>query len=271
MKQLAFPTPTTLLQTINDAPGHRPLGKSGMTVKSDQPEAQTPLSKPNRKTKNGGYFNLGVRSDDIPKKFDQRKGTPLSKPDANGNQADTALILKPTFAEPKNEMMKDILNILNAKVIPAERMGNLTAGQVRELDRRRKAKGKQTGLIAESPLQDFAETQMQMTKEKLIRNAMAEGFSRAEAIKGYEKLREGEVVAALKKERQPSEQLREILDSKFGTGEEGTAAVGNPLIREVSITRGTQTDLTVGSDITLVARPRRYRTAEEAILDRMRR
>jgi hypothetical protein len=87
---------------------------------------------------------------------------------------------------------------------------------------------------------------------------MAEGFSRKEAEKGYEKIREDEVVKALKKERQPSEQLREILDSRYGTGEEGRATVGNPVIRE------TQTDLTAMGDITLVARPSRYKTIEEA-------
>jgi hypothetical protein len=88
-----------------------------------------------------------------------------------------------------------------------------------------------------------------MNKEKMIRNAMAEGFTREEAIKGYNKLKEEEVVNALKKERQPSEQLRDILDSKFSTGEEGRAGVGNanvpiakPMIQEITSSRGNQSD-----------------------------
>jgi hypothetical protein len=227
---IAYPTPTFDAKTIRSAPGYRPTGKSGMTMKTDQPEAETPMTKPNRKTKNGGYFNLGARDDDIPKKFDYKNGTPLSKPDANGNQLDTMLILQPRWAEPRNDMMIDILDILNAKVISEERKGNMTAAQVRALDEQAKKRGKAGAPIPESPLVDFVETQSQMRKESLIRNAMAEGFTREEAVKGYEKLRESEVVKALKKEQQPSEKLREVLASKYGTGEEGTAGVGSPLI-----------------------------------------
>ena len=245
---IAYPTPTFDAKTIQSAPGYRPTGKSGMTMKTDQPEAETPLGKPNRKTRNGGYFNHGV-IDDIPKKYDYANGTPLSKPDAAGNQVDTMLILQPRYAEPKNEMMMDILDILNAKVIPDDRKGRLTAGQIKALEARQKKLGRVGGEPPEKPLIDFAETQRRLNKEKMIRNAMAEGFSREEAVKGYNKLKEEEVVKALKKEQQPSEQLRDILDSRYGTGEEGRAGVGNanvpiakPMIKEISSSRGIQSD-----------------------------
>lgn len=262
---IAYPTPTFDAKTIRSAPGYKPTGKSGMTMKTDQPEAETPMTKPNKKTRNGGYFNHGV-IDDIPKKYNYANGTPLSKPDADGNQVDTMLILQPRYAEPKNEMMMDVIDILNGKIIPDDRKGRLTAGQVKALDARRKKLGRVGGAPPEKPLVDFTETQRQMNKEKMIKNAMAEGFTREEALKGYNKLKEEEVVNALKKERQPSEQLREILDSKYGTGEEGRAGVGNanvPQIRPIHSTREIQTEITAGRDVTLVQRPSQYRRVEE--------
>lgn len=250
---IAYPTPTFDAKTIRSAPGYKPTGKSGMTMKTDQPEAETPLGKPNKKTRNGGYFNHGV-IDDIPKKYNYANGTPLSKPDANGNQLDTAMILQPRYAEPKNEMMMDVLNILNAKVISDERKGRLTAGQIKALDERQKKLQLPKGeAIKDSPLIDFAETQRQMNrlqkKNIMIKNAMDEGFTREEASKSYEKLRQEEVLTAMKKEQQPSEQLKDLLDSKYGTGEEGRAGVGNanvpiakPMIKEISTSRGIQSD-----------------------------
>lgn len=262
---IAYPTPTFDAKTIRSAPGYRPTGKSGMTMKTDQPEAETPLGKPNRKTRNGGYFNHGV-IDDIPKKYDYANGTPLSKPGAAGNQVDTMLILQPRYAEPKNEMMMDILDILNAKVIPDDRKGRLTVGQIKALEARQKKLGKVGGMPPEKPLIDFAETQRQMNrlqkKNIMIKNAMDEGFTREEASKAYEKLRQEEVLTAMKKEQQPSEQLRDLLDSRYGTGEEGRAGVGNadvPQIRAVRSTREVQTEITAGIDTTLVVRPSQYR------------
>lgn len=263
---IAFPTPTFDAKTIQSAPGYRPTGKSGMTMKTDQPEAETPLTKPNRKTRNGGYFNHGV-IDDIPKKYNYANGTPLSKPDANGNQVDTMLILQPRYAEPRNDMMNDVISILNGKVIPSERKGNLTPGQIKALDERQKKLSAPKSVAEPLPtITDFAETQRQMTKEKMIRNAMADGFTREEAVKGYNKLKEEEVVAALKKERQPSEQLREIMDSRYGTGEEGRAGVGNanvPQIVPLRTSRGVGTDISVGEGMTLAVRPSKYKKAEE--------
>jgi hypothetical protein len=206
-------------KTIRAAPGYRPTGKSGMTMKTDQPEAVTAKSVPNKKTKNGGYFNLGARADDIPKKFKYNEGTPLSRPNADGNQLDTMLVLQPQWAEPKNPMMTDILDILNAKVITEERKGRLTAAQVKALDERG---AKRRQVDDKSGVSDFVDAQAQMNKDKLILNAMENGFSRKEAEKAYEKMREDEAVRALKKERQPSEMLRDVLrdalDSKFGSG-----------------------------------------------------
>jgi hypothetical protein len=217
---IAYPTPTFDAKTIRTAPGYRPTGKSGMTMKTDQPEAVTAQSVPNKKTKkNGGYFNLGARFDDIPKKFKYNEGTPLSRPNADGNQLDTMLVLQPQWAEPKNPMMTDILDILNAKLITEERKGRLTAAQVKALDERG---AKRRQVDDTSAVRDFVDAQARMNKDKLVLNAMENGFSRKEAEKAYEKMREDEAVRALKKERQPSEMLRDVLrdalDSKFGTG-----------------------------------------------------
>lgn len=268
---ISYPTPTFDAKTIGAAPGYRPTGKSGMTIGTIQPEAETALSKPNKKTKNGAYFNLGVRSDDIPKKYSYLNGTPLSKPNAQGNQLDTMLILQPQWAEPKNPMMVDILDILNAKVISEERMGNLTQGQIRALAARKRKLGKAGKQPPETPLTDFAETQRQMTKERLIRNAMAEGFTRAEAEKAYGKVKEDEAVKALKKERQPSEQLREILDSRYGTGEEGRAGVGNPAIDDGSVSGITpaRTIPSLMSSVRTGAREPRTTFQEEVAVTRM--
>lgn len=228
---LAYPTPTFDARTIRQAPGFRPLGKAGETVPCDEPVAITPLSKVNKHTANGGYVGTRARNfiqnnQFLNEKYDPVKGTPLSKVGSVGNVGDQFISAgRPTMAEPKNEELRLILNILDGKPIAEEQKGRLTAGQVRALGRKsdRLTKEKPTTLPI---IDDLSDAQDALKKSTRIKNALAQGFSIDEAEKAYTRLREKEAEKALFLQQDTSVRLYDLIDSKVG-GDPNPLTAGN--------------------------------------------
>ena len=216
---LAYPTPTFDAKTIRAAPGFRPLGKAGETVPSNEVVAETPLNKVNRHTANGGYVGSRAKhfiqnNQFLNEKYDPVKGTPLSKVGSVGNVGDQFIAAgRPYMAEPKNEELRLIMNILDGKPLSDEQKGKLTAKQVR-------AMGEKTEKLNQRPeagiIDDLADAQDALKKSNRIRNAMAQGFTLEEANKAYAKLREKEAEAALFKQQDTSVRLYDLIDSKMG-------------------------------------------------------
>ena len=228
---LAYPTPTFDARTIRSAPGYRPLGKAGQTIPSDEPVAETPLNLVNRHTKNGGYVGSRARNfiqnnQFLNEKYDPVKGTPLSKVGSVGNVGDQFIAAgRPYMAEPKNEELRLIMNILDGKPIAEEQKGRLTAKQV-------KAMGEKTEILNKKPtpendiIGDLADAQESMKRVRRINNAIAQGFTKEEAVKAYDKLREKEAELALFKQQDVSVRLYDLIDSKVG-GTQQPSVPGN--------------------------------------------
>lgn len=219
---LAYPTPTFDAKTILAAPGYRPIGKSGMTVPSNEPVAETPLNLVNRHTANGGYVGSRAKhfiqnNQFLNEKYDYAKGTPLSKPGSVGNVGDQFIAAgRPFMAEPANEELRVIMSILNGKPVAEERQGRLTAKQVKAMGARsKKMTGKSERKDGTSALvSEISDTQKVMNKQRQIKNAMAQGFSKAEAEEAYEKVRVKQAEVALKKDADVSMRLYNVIDSK---------------------------------------------------------
>jgi hypothetical protein len=226
---LAYPTPLFDAKTIREAPGYRPIGKSGSVKYDPQPEANTPESIVSRKAYNSRGFT-GTRAS----KFIQNNQFlpvkrepgvyPLSKPEIVGNVFDAAPQPRPKFDAPANADMQRILSIMNSPLNDVTG-GSLTAGQVRLLAERQNmatAKPEVGGFDAGSKVvTDFANTQAQLKRETQIRNAMAQGFTREEAVKAYEKVREKEAEKSLLAQQSVSQRLTDLVDSKLGGNQNG--------------------------------------------------
>lgn len=226
---LAYPTPLFDAKTIRQAPGYRPLGKSGSVQYEPQPEANTPESIVSRKAYNSRGFT-GTRAT----KFIQDNQflpvkrapgvNPLSKPETVGNVFDAAPQPRPKFDAPANADMQRILSIMNN---PANDVTGapLTAGQIRLLAERQDratAKHEVGGMDGGARVvSDFAETQNALKRETQIRNAMAQGFTREEAVKAYEKVREKEAEKSLLQQQSVSQRLTDLVDSKLGGSQDG--------------------------------------------------
>lgn len=230
---LAYPTPTFDARTIRSAPGYRPLGKAGCTVPSDEPVAETPLNLVNRHTKNGGFVGSRARNfiqnnQFLNEKYDPVKGTPLSKVGSVGNVGDQFISAgRPYMAEPKNEELRLIMNILDGKPIAEEQKGRLTAKQVRAMGEKSKKLNKQAPeRFNQNIIDDLADAQDAMKKNNRIKNAIAQGFTVQEAEKAYSKLREREAEAALFKQQDTSVRLADLIDSKVG-GTQQPSVPGN--------------------------------------------
>lgn len=226
---LAYPTATFDAKTIKQAPGYRPIGKSGSVKYDPQPEAITPESIVSRKAYNSRGFT-GTRA---PKFIQDNQFlpakrapgvNPLSKPDIIGNVFDAAPQPRPKFDAPANADMQRILTIMNS---PANDVTGapLTAGQVRllaERSNRLTAKHEVGGMDgARKVVKDFADTQAALKKENQIRNAMAQGFTREEAAKAYREIRDEEAKKALYSFQSPSQRLTDLVDSKLGGSQDG--------------------------------------------------
>ena len=218
---LAYPTARFDAKTILEGPSYRPLGRGSMNVYEPQPEAVTPECKVNRHTKNGGFvgnFCKNVPRDNqfMNKPYNPMNGTPLSTPGSVGNVGDQAISMRPTMAEPKNEQLRLIMNILNGKASLKEHGTNLSAKMVESLGGKFKSQD-----VAVSFADDFTNTQQTMRREARINNAMKQGFSRAEAESAYDELRKQEATKAMFQQQNPSVRLYDLLDSKLGGSQNG--------------------------------------------------
>lgn len=222
---LAYPTPTFNAKTILEGPGHRPLGRGAEAIVSNEIEAITPMNLVNCHTANGGF--VGSRSKKFIQDpwrepgFDPVKGSPLSKPGSVGNVVDQAISMgRPTMAEPVNAELRAIMAILNGKVELPEHAGKLSAKQVESLGT--KSKGPKSVPGALQVTQDFSETQNAMKKERMLNQAVSQGFSLEEANAAYGKIRVKEAEIALTKEQDPSVRLYDLIDSKVSGTQNGS-------------------------------------------------
>jgi hypothetical protein len=230
MKILAFPTPTNILNTIGEAPSHRPLGRTGGYEFQAQPNDPTPQSCINKKAYNSrGYTGTRASKFIQDNQFlpvDRAPGVyPLSTPGTEGlgNVGDSAPQPRPGFAQPLNGDFQNILNILNN---PDGGLGgsNMSAGQVRLLAERREKLTRKPEAGSSAGVQvatDFANTRKVMMKEQRIRNAEAQGFTREEAEQAYSKLRDREAEVALGTQESVAHRLTDLVDSRLGGTQNG--------------------------------------------------
>lgn len=220
---LAFPTPTFDAKNILQAPGYRPTGRGSHLVYEVQPEASTPMNLVNRTTKNGLVGSRSKNFTQAPYRepgFDPTKGTPLSKPGSVGNVSDQAISVKPKYAEPENGELKAIMNVLNGKPNIDEDKGKLSARQVVSLGKKSKKLTQFSAAV--KVVKDYTDTKEQFRKSAMVKKAISQGFSVAEANAAYEKVRIKEAEAALMKEQDPSNRLYDLIDSKLGGTQDGT-------------------------------------------------
>lgn len=228
---LAYPTARFDAKTILQAPGYRPTGKGACYVYEAQPEANTPLNKINHNTKNGGFVgnfsrNIPKSTQWSPKQYDPTKGTPLSVPGSVGNVGDQAIALRPTMAEPKNEQMRLIKNILDGKVAVSAGVGMLTAKSLASLEPKKSGAFSPPLNPASQFAVDFTDTARAMKREARIKNAVSQGFSVKEATEAYDKLRQREAEKALFLQQDVSTRLYDLIDSRLGSMQDG-AVPGN--------------------------------------------
>jgi hypothetical protein len=222
---LAYPTPTFDAKTILEGPGHRPLGRGASYVFPTTASPKSPEGCVNKKAYNSRGFT-GTRAEKFiqDNQFLQEKRAPgvnpLSVPGFTGNEFEGGYAGRPTFAEPKNGQMLQMLDVLNNRG-DARHGADLSPAQTKFItEQTMKAATPQVG--GEQVATDLADTQRAMTKEKRIRNAQAQGFSRQEAESAYNKLRDEEAKTALFAQQSLSTRLYDLIDSKLGGSQEGS-------------------------------------------------
>lgn len=223
---LAFPTPTFDAKTCLEGPSHRPLGRGASYVFPTTASPMSPAGCVNKKAYNSRGFT-GTRAE----KFIQDNQflptkrapgvNPLSVPGFTGNEFEGGYAGRPTFAEPKNAQMLQMLDVLNNRA-DARHGADLSPAQIKFITAQTmKAATPQVG--GEQVATDLADTQRAMTKEKRIRNAIAQGFSRQEAESAYNKLRDEEAKTALFAQQSLSTRLYDLVDSKLGGSQDGSS------------------------------------------------
>ena len=275
MRILAYPTATNILNTIGEAPSHRPLGRTGASVPVQiQPNDPTPLSSVNKKAYNSrGYTGTRASKFIQDNQFlpvDRAPGVyPLSTPGTEGlgNVGDSAPQPRPGFAQPLNGDFQNILNILNK---PDGGLGgpNMSAGQVRLLaERREKAtyKPEAGGRAGVEVTRDFADIRANMLKEQRIANAEAQGFTRAEAEAAYAKLREREAQTALFQQESVAHRFTDLVDSRLGGVEDGAFPSNNESAKFLAYAGGKQELRTVKETLFTAARSKAIREQQAAM------
>lgn len=274
MNILAYPTPTNRLNTIGEAPSHRPLGRTGGYKFEAQPNEPTPLSSVNKKAYNSrGYTGTRASKFIQDNQFlpvDRAPGVyPLSTPGVEGlgNVGDSAPQPRPGFAQPLNGDFQNILNILNK---PDGGLGgpNMSAGQVRLLaERREKAtyRPEAGGRAGVEVTRDFADTRANMLKEQRIANAEAQGFTRAEAEAAYAKLREREAATALFQQESVAHRFTDLVDSRLGGVEDGAFPSNNESAKFLAYAGGKQELRTVKELLFTAARSKAIREQQAAM------
>jgi hypothetical protein len=229
---LAYPTLLFDAKTILQAPGYRPVGKAGATVPSKQPNDPTAPVFVNKRAYNSrGY--TGTRAEQfiqdnqfLPVK--RAPGVyPLSTPGTEGlgNLGDSVPQPRPTFDTPKNGEFQRILAVMNSKDNDITG-GKLSAGEIRLLAERKDrmtAKHEVGRDDGKQVVSDFADTQRAMARETRINNAVSQGFTREEAVKAYDSLRENEAKKALFVQQDVSTRLADLIDSKLGGTQTGSS------------------------------------------------
>lgn len=222
---LAYPTPTFDAKTCLEGPGHRPLGRGASYVFPTTASPMSPAGSVNKKAYNSRGFT-GTRAE----KFIQENQflpvkrapgvNPLSVPGFTGNEFEGGYAPRPTFAEPKNAQMLQMLDVLNNRS-DARHGADLSPAQTKFItEQTMKAATPQVG--GEQVATDLANSQRAMTKEVRIRNAMAQGFTREEATSAYNKLRDEEAKTALFAQQSLSTRLYDLIDSKLGGSQDGS-------------------------------------------------
>jgi len=273
MKILAYPTPTNILNTIGEAPSHRPLGRTGAYKFEAQPNEPTPLSCVNKKAYNSrGYTGTRASKFIQDNQFlpvDRAPGVyPLSTPGVEGlgNVGDSAPQPRPGFAQPLNGDFQNILNILN-KPDNGFTASNMTSGQLRLLaEQREKAtyKPEAGGRAGVEVTRDFTDTRANMLKEQRIANAEAQGFTRAEAEAAYAKLREREAQTALFQQESVASRFADLIDSRLGGVEDGAFPSNNESAKYLAYAGGKQELRTVKETLFTAARSKAIREQQAA-------
>ena len=273
MKILAYPTPTNILNTIGEAPSHRPLGRTGGYKFEAQPNDPTPLSCVNKKAYNSrGYTGTRASKFIQDNQFlpvDRAPGVyPLSTPGTEGlgNLGDSAPQPRPGFDAPINGDFQNILNILNK---PDNGLAgpNMSAGQVRLLAERREKLTRKPEAGSTAGVQvatDFANTRAAMLKEQRIANAEAQGFTRAEAEAAYGKLREKEAQTALFQQESVASRFADLVDSRLGGVEDGQYQNNNESAKYLAYAGGKQEFRTVKETLFTAARSKAIREQQAA-------
>ena len=273
MKILAYPTPTNILNTIGEAPSHRPLGRTGGYKFEAQPNDPTPMSCVNKKAYNSrGYTGTRASKFIQDNQFlpvDRAPGVyPLSTPGTEGlgNVGDSAPQPRPGFDAPINGDFQNILNILN-KPNNGFTASNMTSGQLRLLaEQREKAtyKPESGGRAGVQVARDFTDARANLLKEQRIANAEAQGFTRAEAEAAYEKLREKEAQAALFQQQSVASRFADLVDSRLGGVEDGAFPSNNESAKYLAYAGGKQELRTVKETLFTAARSKAIREQQAA-------
>tara|TARA_R110002126_G_scaffold214662_1_gene360900 strand:- start:3706 stop:4572 length:867 start_codon:yes stop_codon:yes gene_type:complete len=230
MPVLAYPTPTFDAKTILQAPGYRPVGKSGCAVPTVQPNEPTAAVFVNKRAYNSrGYTGTRAEKFIQDNQFLNAKRAPgvypLSKPGTEGlgNVGDSAPQPRPTFDAPANGDFQRILAIMNSKGNSITG-GGLSAGELRLIAEKRDrmtAKHEVGHDTGKDVVSDFSDTQRALAKERRIANAVSLGFTREEATKAYNDLRSIEAKDALFVQQSVSTRLYDLIDSKVGGTQNG--------------------------------------------------
>lgn len=200
MKLSEYGSPVFDAKGIREGPGYRPIGKSGSSAGYAVPQTATPAVM-STKGKHGDY--VGTRAKkfiQIPEnknKYDPTKGTPLSKPDATGNDLDTALGLTPVYAEPINGTLVDVMTRVNNREYVEDFVGRLTASEI-DKAMKSKIKSETDNKKIENMVLDYIDAQAQQRKEGIVKGLQDKGFTKDEATKAYEESRKDDAKKEIK-------------------------------------------------------------------------
>ena len=187
---------------ILEGPGYHPIGKSGSSgpnfALNSPATPETTVAKGKRGQYRGPMGKKFIQDKQfVPSKFDPSLGTPLSQPNADGNEADTALGTHPVYAEPINGTLVDVMNRINTRENVEDFVGRLTAA---DIDKQLKGHIKMYdgNKKMEDMVENYVAAQAMQKKQTTLRSLMDQGFTKDEANKAYEESRKEEAKQAMK-------------------------------------------------------------------------
>ena len=210
-----------VVNTVRQAPGHRPLGKGACYDFEKQPEAKTPGIAKQPFLGSAG-FKVSKYSAENP--FNPVKRAPgvnpLSSPElANqqGNLGDAYPVHKPIWDTPISaawqEASKSMAGLPHQEPQPAR-------GIAAEFHRSQGFGVSMPGELG-AMFNDFAAAQAEVKEDNAIRTAVKNGFTQTEAKEAYKVVRAKEAVNQMFIDRDPNNRLNDMLDSKFGGTQNG--------------------------------------------------